>query len=88
FAPKRTPAEIVAKLNQEVRKALEVPELRTRFAELGGEIKPMSPDELGAYVKSEHEKRGRVVKASGAKVDWASARRLMGRLQIDRHRAI
>jgi tripartite-type tricarboxylate transporter receptor subunit TctC len=69
FAPKRTPAEIVAKLNQEVRKALEVPELRTRFAELGGEIKPMSPDELGAYVKSEHEKWGRVVKASGAKVD-------------------
>lgn len=69
FAPKGTPTEITAKLNQEVRKALEAPELRTRFAELGGEIRPMSPDELSAYVRSEHEKWGRVVKASGAKVD-------------------
>jgi tripartite-type tricarboxylate transporter receptor subunit TctC len=69
FAPKGTPAEITGKLNQEVRKALETPELQKRFAELGGEIKPMSPDELMAYVRSEHEKWSKVVKTSGAKVD-------------------
>ncbi|HZH52621.1 MAG TPA: tripartite tricarboxylate transporter substrate binding protein [Microvirga sp.] len=69
FAPKDTPPAIVAKLNREVRKALESPDLQKRFAELGGEIKPMSPEELGAYVKSEHEKWAKVVKASGAKVD-------------------
>jgi tripartite-type tricarboxylate transporter receptor subunit TctC len=69
FAPKDTPPEITNKLNQEVRKALETPELQKRFADLGGEIQPMSPDELMAYVRSEHEKWAKVVKASGAKVD-------------------
>jgi tripartite-type tricarboxylate transporter receptor subunit TctC len=69
FAPKGTPPEITGKLNQEVRKALETPELQKRFADLGGEIKPMSPDELMAYVRSEHAKWAGVVKASGAKVD-------------------
>jgi tripartite-type tricarboxylate transporter receptor subunit TctC len=69
FAPKGTPPEITNKLNQEVRKALETPELQKRFADLGGEIKPMSPEELMPYVRSEHEKWAKVVKASGAKVD-------------------
>ena len=69
FAPKGTPAAIVAKLNQEVRKALETPELQKRFAELGGEIRPMSPDELAAYVRSEHDKWAKVVKSAGAKLE-------------------
>jgi tripartite-type tricarboxylate transporter receptor subunit TctC len=69
FAPKGTPAAIVAKLNQEVRKALETPELQKRFAELGGEIRPMSPDELAAYVRSEHDKWAKVVKTAGARLD-------------------
>jgi tripartite-type tricarboxylate transporter receptor subunit TctC len=69
FAPKGTPPEITNKLNQEVRKALETPELQKRFADLGGEIQPMSPDDLMTYVRSEHAKWAKVVKASGAKVD-------------------
>lgn len=69
FAPKGTPTEITAKLNQEVHKALETPELQKRFAELGGEIKIMSPDDLMTYVKAEHEKWAKVVKSSGAKVE-------------------
>lgn len=69
FAPKGTPSEITTKLNQEVRKALETPELQKRFADLGGEIRPMSPDELMAYVRAEHEKWAKVVKTSGAKID-------------------
>jgi tripartite-type tricarboxylate transporter receptor subunit TctC len=69
FAPKGTPPEITSRLNQEVRRALETPELQKRFADLGGEIRPMSPDELMAYVKAEHAKWAKVVKASGAKID-------------------
>ncbi len=69
FAPKGTPPEITSKLNQEVRKALEMPDVQKRYADLGGEIRMMSPDELMAYVRSEHEKWAKVVKTSGAKVD-------------------
>ncbi|NNM71697.1 Bug family tripartite tricarboxylate transporter substrate binding protein [Enterovirga aerilata] len=69
FAPKGTPPDILNKLNAEVRKALEGEDLKRRFAELGGEIRPMSPAELMAYVRAEHAKWAQVVKASGAKLD-------------------
>lgn len=69
FTPKGTPPEIVAKLNAETRKALATPDLQKRFAELGGEIKPMSPDELMAFVRAEHAKWAQVVKTSGAKIE-------------------
>lgn len=69
FAPAKTPKEIVDKLNAEVRKALEDPELKQRFADVGGEIRLYSPAELRDFVKSELEKWAKVVKTSGAKID-------------------
>lgn len=69
FAPKGTPQAIVDKLNAEVRKTLEQPDIRKRFADLGGEIRPTSPQELRDYVAAEREKWAKVVKASGAKVE-------------------
>jgi tripartite-type tricarboxylate transporter receptor subunit TctC len=69
FAPKGTPPAVTAKLNAEVRKALETADLSKRFAELGGEINQMSPEELHSYARAEYEKWATVVKASGAKVD-------------------
>ena len=69
FAPAKTPPEIVAKLNAEVLKALADPELQKRFADIGGEIRPYKPDELGAFVQAESEKWAKVVKTSGAKIE-------------------
>ncbi len=69
FAPKGTPPEIAAKLNGEVVRALAQPELKARFAELGGEIKLMTPDELGAYVRAEHTKWAAAVKAAGVRLE-------------------
>jgi tripartite-type tricarboxylate transporter receptor subunit TctC len=69
FAPAKTPKEIVDKLNAEVLKILADPEVQSRFAEIGGEIRMYKPDELRAFVQSEIEKWAKVVKASGAKID-------------------
>ena len=69
FAPKGTPPAIVKKLNEEIRKAVETPETRRRLEDLGGVIKPMTPEELGALVKSELEKWAKVVKAAGARLE-------------------
>jgi tripartite-type tricarboxylate transporter receptor subunit TctC len=69
FAPKGTPKAITARLNDEIRKAIATPELSKRFGDLGGETRPMSPDELMAFVRSEHAKWAGVVKTSGARVE-------------------
>ena len=70
FAPKGTPRELVARLNSEIGKVLETPEVRERITQDGiGEVKGGTPDELSRLLQSEIVKWARVVKASGARVD-------------------
>jgi len=69
FAPVGTPAPIVARLNAEIVKALDQPEVRQRLLESGLEAAPSTPDAFAAYVKAESAKWAKVVKDSGAKVD-------------------
>jgi tripartite-type tricarboxylate transporter receptor subunit TctC len=68
-APAQTPKDVIAKLNQAFVAALNAPETHTRFANLLAEPVPSTPDEFGAFMKSELGKYEKVVKASGAKVD-------------------
>ena len=68
-APAGTPADVVAKLNAAFVAALNSPEAKTRFAALMAEPVASSPEQFGAFMKSELEKYEKVVKASGAKVD-------------------
>ena len=58
-----TPASIIERLNAAVRKALETPEIRKRFVELGGEPAATSPEEMRSFVASEIEKWKKVVAA-------------------------
>jgi tripartite-type tricarboxylate transporter receptor subunit TctC len=48
-----TPAPIIARLDEEIRKALMVPEVREAFAKQGVEVMHMGPAELGKFLKSE-----------------------------------
>src|SRR5215203_909383 len=69
FAPKGTPAPIITRLNTEIRNALSAPDVKKRVEDLGGEIRLMSPDELMAYVRQEHDKWAKVVKTAGVKAE-------------------
>ena len=53
FAPKGTPQAIVDKLNADVVKALESPDVKERFASGGVQVIPSTPGELATRLKSE-----------------------------------
>jgi len=68
FVPAKTPKSIVDKLNAELIKAVETPDVKTKLAALGVETKPMSPAEFGAQVNSEFATYAAFVKTAGMKV--------------------
>ena len=69
FAPAATPKEIIARLNSEIVKAMATPELRKRFADLATDAATSTPEELGAYHRSEIKKWAQVVKTAGIKAE-------------------
>lgn len=64
-APKRTPPQIVDRLNKEINAAFSDPTMKTRFADIGGEPLAGSPGEFATLIKDETEKWARVVKLAG-----------------------
>ena len=69
LAPARTPATIIGKLHLETVKALALPDLRAKLADLGLEGIGNSPDEFAAFLKSEIPKWAKVIKEAGIKPD-------------------
>jgi tripartite-type tricarboxylate transporter receptor subunit TctC len=69
LAPARTSATIVRKLHLETVKAVALPDLRAKFADLGLETIGNSPDEFAAAIKSEVPKWAKVIKDAGIKPD-------------------
>jgi tripartite-type tricarboxylate transporter receptor subunit TctC len=69
FAPAGTPPTIVARLNTEIVKIINTPEVKEKLIALGAEPVGNSSEEFGAIVKTEVVKWAEVVKKSGAKVD-------------------
>jgi len=61
-APRKTPPEIIARLNREINAVLAEPEVRKRLIELGGEPLITTPQEFGAMIAAETEKWEKVVK--------------------------
>jgi tripartite-type tricarboxylate transporter receptor subunit TctC len=66
-APKGTPLEIVAKLNDAVNTVLKNPKLDARIRELGAEPMPLSPAEFGKLAQSQTDKWAKVIKSAGLK---------------------
>jgi tripartite-type tricarboxylate transporter receptor subunit TctC len=65
-APAGTPAPIVARLNKALVDIVNAPETRKHYLDLGIQAKGSTPEELGAYIKSEIGRWAKVVEAAGA----------------------
>jgi tripartite-type tricarboxylate transporter receptor subunit TctC len=69
FAPAGVPKEIIARLHAETAKALKAPDVAKRLEDLGLDAGGMLPEELGALIRSDIPRLGKVVRDSGARVD-------------------
>jgi tripartite-type tricarboxylate transporter receptor subunit TctC len=69
FAPAGTPLPIVEKIAAEVKRIFESPEVVGSLKKLGGEPRPMTPQEFAAFTRAERAKWQEVVKASGVRID-------------------
>jgi len=67
FAPAGTPKPIIDKLNSEIKKAIDSPDLKKRLEDF--EPWTMSSAEMTARIKSDYEKYGRLMKLVGSKLD-------------------
>jgi tripartite-type tricarboxylate transporter receptor subunit TctC len=69
FAPAGTPRDVVVKLNAEVVRVMQAPEIQKRLLNEGAKFTPWTPDEFAGFVKSEIAKWAKVVKEAGIRVD-------------------
>ena len=68
-APKKTPPEIIEKLNKEINEVLAEPATKAKLVDLGGEPLIGTPDAFGKMIAAETEKWEKVVKAAGVHVE-------------------
>lgn len=68
-APGGTAREIVMRLNQELVRVINAPEVRPRLLDLGAEVSGGSPEQLAALIKSELEKWPKLIKQMGLRLE-------------------
>ena len=68
-APVKTPEPVLAKLREEVAKAIEAPDIVARIHELGSEPGAAFGKDFGAFMAAETKKWAEVIRVSGAKAD-------------------
>jgi tripartite-type tricarboxylate transporter receptor subunit TctC len=68
-APAGTPRETIGKLNTDILKVLNVPEVRQLFAAQGIDATGSTPEQFAAYIRAEIAKWARAIKVSGARAD-------------------
>ena len=69
FVPAKTPRTLIARLNTEIVKAMETPDIKDRFTALGGDPDPGTPEELRAYMANESAKWAKIIKAANIRIE-------------------
>lgn len=68
YVPSATPRDLVARINAEINKALQSPDVQERIEKIGGLPGPVkTPDEIQAMMKSDFERWGKVVREAAIK---------------------
>jgi tripartite-type tricarboxylate transporter receptor subunit TctC len=67
WGPKGMQADLVNKINADVRRALETSDVKERLGKLGNDTMIMSPSEFSRFVRSEMQDNERIIKAAGIK---------------------
>lgn len=65
YAPKGTPREIVARIQQEIARVVKRPDTEERLGQFGAEPIASTPEDFAAFTKAESEKFARLIKAAG-----------------------
>ena len=69
LAPARTPKNIVAKLNTQLRDIAQAPDVKERFASIGADTLHGTPEALAAFLKVEITKWDKILRAAGVRLD-------------------
>jgi tripartite-type tricarboxylate transporter receptor subunit TctC len=69
FTTANVPAAVVDRLNREIVRIVNAPDMKEKLAIQGADAAPSTPAQLGGYVKSELERWAKVIRESGAKAD-------------------
>lgn len=69
LAPAGTPREIIAKLHNEIARAVKTAKVREQFQRLGSDAASNTPEEFAAHIKAEIAKYGKLIKAAGIPVE-------------------
>lgn len=69
FAPAGTPPELVNRINAEINRIVELPDVKDKLAQNGLSSRPNTPAEFAEFIRAEVPKWAKAVKDSGAKVD-------------------
>ena len=69
LGPANLPRDITARVNAEINKALQTPELKKKLGDQGADVGGSTPEQFGKLVRDDMVRWGAVVKESGAKID-------------------
>jgi tripartite-type tricarboxylate transporter receptor subunit TctC len=69
LGPANLPKDVTARLNTEINKALQTPELQKKLSDQGADVAGSTPEQFGKLVRDDIVRWGKVVKDSGAKID-------------------
>ena len=69
YAPTGTPRDVIARLNAEIGKAMQTPELKARVAAIAAQEMILSPEAFAGRLRAEHERMGALIRETGLKAD-------------------